>query len=43
MKEKQLTFQEFVNRWFGFEIDIMDISETDEEMLTELYQKEVKG
>lgn len=44
MKDKRkMTFQEFVNRWFGFEIDVMDLSEIDEEMLTEMWLKEIEG
>lgn len=38
-----MSFQEFVNRYFGFEIDVMDLSEVDEKMLTELWLKEIEG
>lgn len=37
------TFQQFVNEYFGFEIDVMDLSEEDEAMLTEMWRKELEG
>lgn len=37
-----MTYQEFVNRWFGFEIDVNDLSEVDDEMLTEMWRKEIE-
>lgn len=33
-----MTFQEFVNEYYGWEIDLCDISEEDEEMLMNMYE-----
>ena len=34
-----MSFQEFVNSYYGWEIDIMDLTEEDEEALMEEYEK----
>lgn len=35
-----MTFQEFVDSYFGWHIDICELSEEDEAMLAEMYAKE---
>lgn len=37
-----MSFQEFVENYFGFPIDLCDLSDEDEMLLTEMYEESKK-